>query len=143
MITLIIDPATGNPDIIRIFSPLLLPPAFELQWYVSWEAYPVAALPYSRNFGLCPGGPPAIDMTPPPTAAQPELVIRQISVFNPGQNPVHLIIQFYNLAFPLPSYSILMACTLGASNTLIYNANPGMEGSWQIYDGGGILVSQS
>jgi hypothetical protein len=146
MIVLIFDPTTGSSDFLRIFSPLALPPATPLEWYVTWNIDPPApgGLPFGRNFGKCFGGPLPVDMTPPvPAVPVQEYEIRELTVYNPNDVPVFFYISFFNAGFPVPPFSRLYTCVLGAHHTLSYNSVPGIESTWLIFDGAGILTSRS
>ena len=123
-----------GPDRLQITAPAAISPfPIALQWYVSWEIFPVPALPYNRVHGLYAGAPPLF-ITPPIIAVE-EFVIREVSVFNPNALPVDFDIQINGPAVTL------FRCLLGPNHILKYNACPGQFMGWQIFDGNGSLVS--
>lgn len=122
-----------GPDVLQIASPIALGVfPIALEWYVSWEVFPVIPVPYNKNQGLYPGLAPVI-MTPFIPAG--EFVIREVSVFNPNAEPVGL-----EIGIPGPLVT-MFKCLLGPNHMLKYNACPGQFMGWQIFDGSGVLVS--
>jgi hypothetical protein len=139
MIILKFDGNTGLSDFLNVT--VVNPTAAgAIQWYCTWNTTPpTAPLPFDRNFGIAVIGPSINPMTPTLVAASPELDIREIAVHNTRQEPVGIAIEFSNGA--APTYR-LYSCVLGAGHSLTYNAVPGVESSWKVFDGEGHLVSQ-
>lgn len=137
--------------------------AAALPWYCSWNISPgTPAFPFGRSFGIVQGLPlrPVVSMVKGVAAG--DLEIREITITNtvpvalnapgppPGPPPIaavaqlnaaHVIIYFVDLTSAPASVPYqLFQCVLQPGDVLSYNASPGINFSWSIYDARGQKV---
>jgi hypothetical protein len=110
-----------------------------VSWYCSWINSSSPEIPFRNNIdAMAPGT--AIMNLPSPIQTPPIIQeVREVTVSNPGPNPVQVLIQFQNGNTGL--ISTLLNSMLPGGSTLSYNASPGENGVWQRFDNTGFLVS--
>ena len=138
MIVLLFEPGgLALPDdlLINVNS---IDPAATAQWYCTWYNSPSTTLPY-RNNGIQGIGIVAMNVPAPTLKPSQIQEITEITIYNPGPSPISVTIEFRRGFSGVTTR--LMTCALGGEQTLSYNATPGNNGSWQVYDNSAFLFS--
>jgi hypothetical protein len=138
MIVLLWEAAAPKPDNLLIAT-TAVSAIQPVSWYCSWINSSSPEIPFRNNIdAMAPGT--AIMNIPSPIQT-PSIIqeVREVTVFNPGPDPVQVQIQFENGNTGL--ISTLVNSMLPGGSTLSYNATPGENGVWQRFDYTGFLVS--
>ncbi len=126
--------------------------AAALPFYCTWNNTG-GPVPFARNVGIIPGAPASpiiVIATIPPGVT--EIEIREITISNtvavPAPPPVGAIANLLTanviIYFHVPStgiYHQLFQCVLQPGDSLSYNATPGINGTWSIFDARGQKAS--